>query len=52
MTDQWQSRQSRVFCGVFDSYERAEAAAIRNENELWKQTYVIVPTELNKFNEI
>ena len=50
-TDKWQSNQSRVFCGVFDSVTALYDAAAENNLYHEDAEIVIIDAELNKFEE-
>ena len=50
-TDQWKSRASRVYCGIFDSKEKAVDTAKYNRLYSPSNTVVIVEVTLNQFEE-
>ena len=50
-TDVWKSHRSRIFCGVFDSFDAANQAAKANNIYVSDAEVVILETEVNKFKE-
>lgn len=51
-TDVHRTRSSRVFFGVFDSFDAANQAAKDNDLYDYRSEIVIVEAELNQFNEL
>lgn len=51
-TDIWQSKNSRVFCGVFENKNDAINEAKKNDLYQHDAEVVIIETTLNQFGEI
>jgi hypothetical protein len=51
-TDVWETKSSRVCCGVFDSFEKANKSAKENDLYTNDAEVVIIETELNNFEEL
>lgn len=51
-TDQWKSKNSRVFFGIFDSRNKALDYAKYNSLTQKNNLIVIIEVELNEFGEI
>lgn len=51
-TDIWQSKNSRVFCGVFENKNDAIDEAKKNDLYQHDAEVVIIETTLNQFREI
>lgn len=51
-TDQWKSKNSRVFFGIFDSRNKALNYAKYNSLTQKNNLIVIIEVELNEFGEI
>ena len=51
-TDIWQSKNSRVFCGVFENKNDAIDEAKKNDLYQHDAEVVIIETTLNQFGEI
>ena len=50
-TDQWKSRASRIYCGIFDSREKAADTAKYNGLYTQNSAVIIVEFTLNQFKE-
>jgi hypothetical protein len=51
-TDRWKSKASRIFCGIFDSREKAKDAAKYNRLQTHDAKIVIHEITLNLFSEL